>query len=88
MKTTTYCKAYYARDLKKFSHWAEICEQSAENVADEAIVYLRDDFTVVKNPARPDAGIILHTVTPEWSAFCQQTLQFALPAGLEESEHE
>lgn len=74
-----YCRAYYGRDIKKFSHWADLCEQTGEALLDDDIVYVQDDFSLTKNPAFPDAKHLLRSVTPEWQQFCQQVLQFSVP---------
>ena len=44
-----YCKAYYLKDLRKFSGWKEIERPDAAELTDDAIVYLQDNFTVVKD---------------------------------------
>ncbi|HEU5374617.1 MAG TPA: hypothetical protein VFV38_04185 [Ktedonobacteraceae bacterium] len=74
-----YCKAYYLRDIKKFSRWADLCESAGAYLQDDDIVYVQDDFSLVKNPAFPDADSLLRAVTPEWQQFCQQVLQFSVP---------
>jgi len=77
MQTIRYYKAYYVRDIKKFDHWAELSERTDEHLQDDAIVYIRDDFNLVKNPVLPDADSLLRSVTPEWRQFCQEVLQFS-----------
>ncbi|GHO64161.1 hypothetical protein KSC_030530 [Ktedonobacter sp. SOSP1-52] len=79
MEAIRYCKAYYLRDIRKFNHWADLCEQMGENLQDDDIVYVRDDFRLVRNPTLPDADHLLRSVTPEWQQFCQQVLQFSVP---------
>lgn len=79
MKAMRYCKAYYWRDIKKFSQWADLCEQAGEELHDDDIVYVQDDFSLVKNPALPERVHLLRAVTPEWQQFCQQVLQFSVP---------
>lgn len=74
-----YCKAYYWRDIKKFSHWVDLCEPVGKELQDEDIVYIQDDFSLVRNPAFPEAEHLLRAVTPEWQQFCQQVLQFSIP---------
>lgn len=70
-----YCKAYYGRDMKKFSHWAEL----DIDLQDDEIVYIQDDFNLVKHPTLPETDRLLRSVTPEWQQFCQQVLQFSVP---------
>lgn len=74
-----YCKAYYWRDIKKFSHLADLCEPAGKELQDEEIVYVQDDFSLVKHPAFPEAEHLIRSVTPEWQQFCQQVLQFSVP---------
>lgn len=73
-----YCKAYYIKDLRQFPSWSELHQEDKE-LADETIVYLWNDFTVVKSPVLADQGVIWQNVTPEWQIFCQDTLQFEVP---------
>ncbi len=79
MQSIRYCKAYYLRDIKKFNQWNDLCERTGEDLQDDDIVYIRDDFRLVKNPVFPDADHLLRSVTPEWQQFCQQVLQFSVP---------
>lgn len=87
-----YCKAYYLKDLRQFSGWTEKSEADESALTDEDVVYLWDDFTVVRSPVIPDKGLVFDTITPEWQAFCTTTLQFAIPEDLryayEEQEQE
>jgi hypothetical protein len=77
-----YCKAYYLRDLRQFSAWTEKSEANEPDLTDDDVVYLWDDFTVVKSPVIPDKGLVFDTVTPAWQAFCTTTLQFEIPEDL------
>jgi len=77
-----YCKAYYLKDLRAFSAWTEKREADEAELTDEDVVYLWDDFTVVRSPVIPDKGLIFDTVTPEWQEFCATSLQFAIPEDL------
>ncbi len=51
-------------------------------LVDDTIVYLWDDFTVVKSPVLADQGVLWKNVIPEWKIFCQETLQFEIPVDL------
>ncbi len=77
-----YCKAYYLRDLRQFSGWTEKSEANEPELTDDDVVYLWDDFMVVKSPVIPDKGLIFDTITPEWQNFCTTTLQFEIPEDL------
>jgi hypothetical protein len=76
-----YCKAYYLKDLRQWSRWTEKREESEEALADEDVVYLWDDFVVVRSPVLP-GGVIFDQVTPEWQEFCHTTLGFEIPEDL------
>ncbi len=87
-----YCKAYYLKDLRQFSSWTEKREENEQELTDEDVVYLWDDFTVVRSPVIPDKGLVFDSVTEEWQHFCKSTLAFEIPEDLryayEQSEEE
>jgi hypothetical protein len=73
-----YCKAYHLKDLRQFPLWQE---PHQEELTEDTVVYLWDDLTVVKSPLL--AGQVLwQSATPEWKAFCRETLLFAIPEDL------
>jgi hypothetical protein len=86
-----YCKAYYLKDLRAFEDWSEKREEKEAALTEEDVVYLWDDFTVVRSPVLP-GGVIFDDVTQKWQGFCHTTLQFEIPEDLryayEESEQE
>lgn len=77
-----YCKAYYLKDIRQFSGWTEKNEPGESELTDEDVVYLWDDFTVVRSPVIPDKGVVFDAITPEWQEFCTTVLQFAIPEDL------
>ena len=77
-----YCKAYYLRDLRQFGGWAEKSEADEPKLTDEDVVYLWDDFTVVRSPVILNKGLVFDAVTPEWQNFCSTTLHFEIPEDL------
>ena len=77
-----YCKAYHLKYLRQFHTWTEKREENEEALSDDDIVYLWDDFTVVRSPVLPDKGLLFDEITPEWQAFCKETLQFEIPEDL------
>ncbi|QBD77244.1 hypothetical protein EPA93_15075 [Ktedonosporobacter rubrisoli] len=77
-----YCKAYYLKDLRQFAGWKELCKPHEEEMRDETIVYLWDDFTVVSSPVAEGQGALWDQVTPQWREFCQSVLHFELPEDL------
>jgi len=77
-----YCKAYHLQDMRQFHNWTEKREEQKPELTDDTIVYLWDDFTVVRSPIIPDKGIIFDRITPEWQDFCRITLHFEIPGDL------
>lgn len=78
----TYCKAYHLKDLRQFHNWSQRAREDEADLAAEAIVYLWDDFTVVKTPVSSETDLLWDQVTPEWQEFCQMTLGFEIPEDL------
>ncbi len=76
-----YCKAYYLKDLRRFSAWKELERADSAELTDDSIVYLQDNFTVVKD-CFEEEDYIYNDVTPAWKQFCEQELQFAIPEDL------
>ncbi len=78
-----YCRAYHLGDLRQFGGWVEKSEGNEPKLSDDDVVYLWDDFTVVRSPIIPDKGLLFDTVTPQWQHYCTTVLQFAIPEDLE-----
>lgn len=88
-----YCKAYYLDDLLAFDGWpAEATERAAAPRAEEEepesgdepprpIVYLHQDFTVTRSMWHGE-DVVFDGSSPDWPAFCEQTLEFAIPEDL------
>jgi hypothetical protein len=76
-----YCKAYYLKDLRAYQQWTEKAQENEPALTDEDVVYLWDDFIVVRSPVLP-GGEIFEDVTPEWQEFCKATLLFEIPEDL------
>jgi hypothetical protein len=76
-----YCKAYYLKDLRQFSGWTEKPQEGESELTDSEVVYLWDDFVVVRSPVLP-GGVIFDDVTPQWQDFCKTTLGFEIPEDL------
>jgi hypothetical protein len=77
-----YCKAYHVRDLRKFAGWVEKHDENEADFSDDTVVYLWDDFSVVRSPVIPDRGLVFDDVTPEWQQFCKEVLKFEIPEDL------
>ena len=92
-KMGKYCKAYYLSKLRQYSGWTEHRENARpkkeqvdgkevevqRELTDEDILYLQEDFTVTDGIFMEE-NVIFDAVTPEWLAFCKETLAFELPA--------
>lgn len=86
-----YCRAYYLRDLQAFGGWPETpgVETSAgsDDDGDAAggeeteVVYLHQDFTVTRSMWHGE-DVVFDDVSPEWRAFCERELEFAIPDDL------
>lgn len=88
-----YCKAYLAKDFRRFDGWTEnrdnlrpeIREEHGEEtevkrteLEDDDILYLQETY-VVTDDIFIDEHIIFDQVTDEWQTFCQDELQFEIP---------
>ena len=76
-----YSKAYYLKDLRQYKNWKEIDRPDKDELNDESIVYLQDNFTVVKD-CFEEEDYIYNDVNDDWKAFCEGQLQFAIPEDL------
>lgn len=89
---STYCKAYLLKDLRAFAGWSEpagyLRTETAETdagpvdsqraLADDDYVFLHDNLTV-SDGIFVDEQVLFSAATPEWQAFCRDTLQFEVP---------
>ncbi len=76
-----YCKAYKLRDLRQFNGWTEHARKVSQDLSDDTICYLYDDFTVVQSPFQNENALFTE-VTPEWQDFCKNALRFEIPEDL------
>ena len=83
-----YCKAYHLKDLRRFAHWTERHEENEQELSEDDVVYLWDDFIVVISPVIPNKGLLFDEITPEWQVFCKETLQFEVPEDLRPASEE
>jgi len=78
-----YCKAYALGELRRFPGWADGAAPEERELADDALVFVCDEFTVLVSPVGKDKDKRLFTqVTPECQEFCTETLKFAIPEDL------
>ena len=88
-----YCKAYLARDLRRFPGWTEDLsdlrkdtqevdgdevEVARETIGDEDVLYLHDSY-VVTDDVFVDQHVVFADVTDAWQAFCHGELGFEVP---------
>jgi hypothetical protein len=87
-----YCKAYPIQRLRDYSGWVENTantrkektqiddkEMEAPRVLTENdFLYVQENY-VVTDGIFKDENIVFDAVTPEWIAYCQQSLKFEIP---------
>ncbi len=88
-----YCKAYLAKDLRKFDGWKEDTsdlrketeevdgqeqEVQREEIDDEDILYVHDSY-IVTDDVFNDEHVVFDDVTDEWKAFLHDELDFEVP---------
>ncbi len=88
-----YCKAYLVKDFRKYPAWTEKLEnlrkviqdgdkegQVAERtLKDDDPLFLQENF-VVTDGIFLDENIIFDAITPEWTRFCVEDLEFTVPS--------
>lgn len=76
-----YCKAYHLADLRRFPGWTDRAGPDTAALADNTVVYLWDDLTVVTNPVVPDGGVLAGMIRQDsdWERFCREELEFQVP---------
>lgn len=86
-----YCKAYGVEQLKQFAGWQprldalapleneeDGSEQPRTALADDDYLFLQENY-VVTDGIFLDEFVVFDQVTPEWKAFCTETLAFEIP---------
>ncbi len=89
-----YCKAYLAKDLRRFDGWTENLENlrpeepddpggeaapvKRTELKDDDILYVQENY-VVTDGIFIDENIIFDKVTDVWKAFCHDELEFEIP---------
>ena len=76
-----YAKAYLLHELMSYPDWSSIATAEGSELADDDIVYIADDFTVLADPIGGQ-GVIVDSPTEEWQRFCATSLDFAVPEDL------
>jgi hypothetical protein len=92
-----YMKAYALRELRRFPSWNEsrwACwvqenrgrdSSLSELLADDDIVYLHETG-IVSRDVFGDGDVIFDEISPEWTSFCRDVLEFRVPDWQEESK--
>src|SRR5262249_5754089 len=86
-----YCKAYYLRDLRKFSGWKErsIKYRDGSDLTDESIVYIHDNFVVRINvDEKKQEEVVFDVVSSEWQQYCSEHLKFEIPEYIRKRQEE
>lgn len=88
-----YCKAYHVRHLREFSAWqpnlanlrpdtnlvdGEDVTTVRTALTDDDVLFVQESLTVTDGIFL-DEHIVFDAVTPEWQAFCRDTLAFEVP---------
>ena len=88
-----YCKAYLAKDFRKYSEWEETLDNlrketeykdgeeveiERNELLDDDILYLQENY-VVTDGIMKDENVIFDKVTDKWKEFCHQELEFEIP---------
>jgi hypothetical protein len=71
-----YCRAYRLGELRAFESWADSAGAASAQLSDDEIVYLTDEFTVLRSPVVADEAPIWADDTPEWREFCASVVNF------------
>lgn len=91
-KMGSYCKAYPVERFREFSGWTENLQNLRKEkkqvegkevdvprtLNEQDHFYLQEDFTVTDDIFL-DESIVFNELTPEWEAFCKDSLQFEVP---------
>jgi hypothetical protein len=91
-KMGRYCKAYPVERFREFSGWTENLQnlrkeegqvdgkgvEIPRTLGENDYFYLQENYTVTDGIFL-DENVIFDNVTPEWIAFCKDTLKFEVP---------
>ncbi|MGD9162554.1 MAG: hypothetical protein PVG39_29370 [Desulfobacteraceae bacterium] len=87
-----YCKAYYLKDMRKYSGWSENAQGARDEkkemdgeeikgkriLTNDSIVYLQENY-VVTDDVYKEEYILFDRITPEWEEYCKNELKFKIP---------
>ena len=91
-KMGRYCKAYPVSRFRESGLWSEDLQharsekkeiegvetQVPRELTDDDHLYLQEDFTVTDGIFLEE-NVIFSEVTPDWKAFCSESLKFEVP---------
>ncbi len=80
-----YCKAYKLEDLRQFSGWPQVSQDTDRDTPDDELAFVWENFTVTSS-CFDEQDYLLETVTPEWVDFCKHELQFDVPEDLQSAK--
>jgi hypothetical protein len=91
-KMGKYCKAYPIERFREFGAWSENLENlrrekrefdgkeaESQRAAREKDHFFLQETFVVTDGIFMDENIIFNNISPEWIAFCKETLEFEVP---------
>lgn len=79
-----YCKAYSLARLAEWPEWASkvkpgiLPAKAEDGAAQETYAFLQENYTATAGVFL-DQEVLFDDVTPEWTRFCKETLQFEPP---------
>lgn len=88
-----YCKAYYLKDLRRFTSWSEArinwkkggSDQNGDDqdpFTEDKVVFIHQDFTVTESVWH-DENVIFNQIDSGWQEFCANDLAFRVPDDLD-----
>jgi hypothetical protein len=84
-----YAKAYKLKDLRQFNGWIERKQASDQELTDDSIVFIWDDFSITTGHFDgKQKSSFSYEVTPEWQEFCKNTLHFEIPEDVQKMMEE
>lgn len=76
----SYCKAYPAEELLRFPQWSQLAIGHSMSTGES--LFIHEDYVVTRSIWH-EQDVVLNSVTPQWRAFCEQSLGFKVPDALD-----
>lgn len=82
-----YCKAYRIGELRQYNSWSKLAKDREQDLADETIVYVTQDYRVVEDclSIEEEKHVLLTEPNTDWQDYCQSQLGFQTPTWVLES---